>query len=317
MGVKNFIKIIKKYAPDSISYKKITDYQGQTLGIDANLMIYKLVFAIRKNGYDIKNNGIKVTHLHSMLQRLIGFKNYNITPVFVFDGFYPNIKTNTMEKRKKFRKEMEKKYNQAITQDEKKKYFYIKSAIKLEEINQVKKLISYFNYTIIDAKEEADTQLVYLSKNNLINGIITDDLDILLFGGNLLLKNFTIDKKKNIQEINLKKLLKQSNLSQKQLIDIGILLGCDYCEDIKGIGPITSYKLIKEQKSINNLISKNMINLEFDNKEAKKYFKNPPVKMIDKNNIKKLNIDYSGLLKFLEEYGYDNKKLEKILNRLV
>jgi flap endonuclease-1 len=317
MGVTNLIKVINKYAPDSISYKKITDYKGKTLGIDANLMIYKLVFAIRKNGYDIKNNGIKVTHLHSMLQKLIGFKNYNITPVFVFDGFYPTIKTNTIEKRKKFRKEMKKKFNQAVTQDEKKKYFYVKSSIKIDEIDQVKELINYFNYTIIDAKEEADSQLAYLSKKKIIDGIITDDLDILLFGGNLLLKNFTIDKKKNIQEINLTKLLKQSKLSHSQLIDIGILLGCDYCEDVKGVGPISSYKLIKEHKNMDNLLSKNIIKLEFNNKKAEDYFKNPPIKIINKTSIKKLNIDYSGLLKFLEKYGYNNDKLEKILNRLV
>ena len=78
MGIKNLIKIITKFAPEAISYKKITDYKNKTLGIDANLMIYKLIFAIRRGGYDIEHNGIKVTHLHGMLQKLIGFKKYNI-----------------------------------------------------------------------------------------------------------------------------------------------------------------------------------------------------------------------------------------------
>ena len=165
MGIKNFMKIIQKYSPDAITYNKITHYQNKILAIDANLMIYKMIFAIRKNGYDLKNGEVIVTHLHTTLQKINGFIKYNITPVFVFDGMAPQLKKATLQKRKEFQQYMEQKYYKAVTQDEKKKYYFMKSKITLQEILDVMELIKLFGYQVIEAPEEADSQLAYLIKN--------------------------------------------------------------------------------------------------------------------------------------------------------
>ena len=89
MGVKNLMKLLEKKVPGSISYKKITDYKNKKFGVDANLLIYKIVFAIRKNGYDLKKGDIITTHIHGFLQKLIAFKKYNIKTIFVFDSYFP------------------------------------------------------------------------------------------------------------------------------------------------------------------------------------------------------------------------------------
>lgn len=39
-----------------------------------------------------------------------------------------------------------------------------------------------------------------------------------------------------------------------QFIDLCILLGCDYCESIRGIGPKRAVELIKQHKSIEEII---------------------------------------------------------------
>lgn len=317
MGIKNLIKIITKFSPEAINYRKIGDYRGKNLGIDANLMIYKIVFAIRKGGYDIKHNGIKVTHIHAMMQKLLGFRKYKITPVFVFDGFHPEIKEETMQQRKEFREHMKELYDKAVTQDEKKKYFYIKSGIKLDEIRDIKKLITLFGYKVIDAVEEADSQLAHMSKTGLIDGIITDDMDILVFGGRTILKNFTVSDKKFIQEISLPVMLKKLKISQNQLIDIAILLGCDYCPTIKGVGPMTAYKLIRENGSLERVIEKGLLDIPIDYKKAKRYFKNPQVEDVNKKDLVSRGVDHDGLVKFLEDFGYTNKKLDQLLDNIL
>ena len=43
-------------------------------------------------------------------------------------------------------------------------------------------------------------------------------------------------------------------LSYEQFVDLCILCGCDYCSTIKGIGPKTAFKLIKQHKSIETVI---------------------------------------------------------------
>ena len=311
MGIKNLIKIIKIYSPGAIKYKTINDYTNYKLGIDTNLMIYKIIYAVRRNGYDLKNDGLIITHIHGILQKLVAFRKYKITPIFVFDNIPHEMKHDTMVARDKFRTHLQDKYDKAITQDEKKKYYYARSDVTGKEIDDVINIIKIFGYEIIIAKEEADAELAYLSKKKIIDGIITDDMDILVFGGKLILKNFTIAHNKKIQEINLKKFLKDARLTQRHLIDIAILIGCDYCKSASGIGPIKAYNIIKKYGSIDNTdISINNLN------KVRKYFMEPPViKYKDsQDNIK--NIDKHKLIDFLKDMKFKQKYIDGVMKKL-
>lgn len=317
MGIKNLSKVILKFAPNSIKYKKIENYKNRIIGIDTNLMAYKMIYAIRKNGYDLKNKEIVVTHIHGIIQKLVAFKIYNITPIFVFDGIPPSIKEKTLRERKVFKDFMEQKYLTAVTQDEKKKYYFMKSDITAQELDEISELIDIFGYNIIDSKEEADSQLASLSKDGIIDSVATDDLDILIFGGRLVLKNFTVSPEKKIQEINLQKLLKELSLTQEQLIDIGILLGCDYCPTVKGIGPVNSYKLIKKYGSIDNLVEEGIIKLNLNYKKVKAYFLNPKIEKYSTEIIRNDPLDYQRLDEFLKKYGYDEKYVKNIRDLII
>jgi flap endonuclease-1 len=312
MGVKNFIKIIKKYSAQSIQLKNISDYRDKILGIDAHLLIYKMINAIRKNGYDIKNGDIIITHIHTLLLKIMGFIKYNITPVFVFDGLAPQIKEETLYKRRIMHETTQKKYDEAKTEEEKKKY-YMRYHITDEEIDDCKKLISIFGYTIIDSIEEADSQLVELLNSNKIDYIVTDDMDILVFGGKNILKNFSVSSNKKIQEISLVKFKEDTNFTQQMIIDMSILIGCDYCMSAYGIGPIKAYKLILEHKNIENIIKHVHIDLNVNYKKARQYFLKPNV--IDSKEIA-INIfngcDKIQLKKFLKELEFRDEYFDKI-----
>lgn len=315
MGIKNLMVIIKRFSPNSISNKKINDYKNKILAIDANLMIYKMIFAIRKNGYDLKNDNTIVTHIYSLMLKLLGFVKYNITPIFVFDGMPPKIKEETLKKRDKFKEIMQQKYYKAVTQDEKKKYYFMKSNISYEEILDCKELIDIFGFTWIDSPEEADSQLAELSKKNKIDYIVTDDLDILIFGGKKILKNFTIAEKKKMQEIDLSVLLNELNFTQSQLIDLGILLGCDYCPATKGIGTIGAYNLMKTFGSIDDIVKRKM-KLPFDYESAQIYFKNPQVINSKNVTIKQVNIDIKKLKSFLKKFNFKKKYVNNVMDKI-
>ncbi len=312
MGVKNFMKIIKKYSPQSIKLTNITNYQNKILGIDAHLLLYKMINAIRQNGYDIKNGDIIVTHIHTLLLKLMAFVKYNITPIFVFDGLAPQIKNETLYKRKLVYELAQKNYDEAKTEEQKNKY-YMRYHISDKEVEDCKKLISLFNYTIIDAIEEADSQLVELLNRGKIDYIVTDDIDILVFGGKNILKNFSVASNKKIQEINLNKFKNDTNLTQQMIIDIAILIGCDYCSSAANIGPIKAYKLISEYKSIENIIKNIHVDLNVDYKNTRQYFLEPNV--IDCKNIaiNKFNrCDKQQLGEFLKSFKFKHEYLEKI-----
>jgi flap endonuclease-1 len=313
MGIKNLMKIITRYAPNAISYHKIDHYKNKTLAIDANLMIYKMIFAVRFNGYDLQNEDIIVTHIHSLLQKFKGFIKYNITPIFVFDGINPKIKEKVIEKRKEFHDYMKQKYYKAVTQDEKKKYYFSKSEITYNEIKECMDLMKIFGYNVIESPEEADAQLAELMKHKKVDYIVTDDMDILIFGGDIMLKNFTVSDKKKIQEINLDIFKKETGLDQKKLIDLAILLGCDYCPSIKGIGTIGAYNLIQKYGSLEEIMKHEKISLSYDYVEARKYFNSPPVIDISKMEINKGDIDKGVLIQFLKEHKYKQSYIDKLI----
>jgi len=97
-----------------------------------------------------------------------------------------------------------------------------------------------------------------MSKNNLVDYILSEDMDILTFGSKNILKNFG---KKNMFIINLQEILDEGNISMHQFIEICILLGCDYLDTIPSIGEKKSWNLIKKYNSICNIIDELKIQL--------------------------------------------------------
>ena len=304
MGIKNLYKFIEKYCPKAITITNIKKYQNKIIAIDTNLLIYKIVYAIRKNGYDIKNNDKIITHIHGLLLKFKSFKKYNITPVFVFDGKQPEIKYKELDKRKKIWLKMAEKYKTATTDEDKKKYYYLKADITDKEIDDCFNLIKIFGYQIINSPEEADTQLAYLSKNNLVDYIASDDMDILLFGGEILLKKFSTSSKNTVtQEINLYIMKQELGFTQNDLIKLGVLLGSDYCDN-SSISINKAYKIIK--------------NIDIDDNEILKYceqaiqhFKHPKNKKITKITTGKLS--EHDLIIFLKKFDYSDDEINKLL----
>ena len=57
-----------------------------------------------------------------------------------------------------------------------------------------------------------------------------------------------------IREFNLSKALGELELTMDEFIDLCILLGCDYCDTIRGVGPQRAVTLIKQHKSIDEIL---------------------------------------------------------------
>lgn len=54
--------------------------------------------------------------------------------------------------------------------------------------------------------------------------------------------------------MNYQKALEGLELTHDQFVDLCILLGCDYCDSIRGVGPKTALKLVKEHKNIETIL---------------------------------------------------------------
>jgi len=81
-------------------------------------------------------------------------------------------------------------------------------------------------------------------------------MDTLTFNAPILYRHLTFSeaKKEPISEINLQLALEGLEMEMSQFIDLCILLGCDYLEPIKGIGPKSALKLVREYGGLKGVV---------------------------------------------------------------
>ncbi|KAJ4397267.1 DNA repair protein rad2 [Gnomoniopsis smithogilvyi] len=112
-------------------------------------------------------------------------------------------------------------------------------------VTECQALLSLFGIPYITAPMEAEAQCAELVTMGLVDGIVTDDSDIFLFGGTRVYKNM-FNSNKLVECYLASDLEKELSLSREQLISIAHLLGSDYTEGIPGIGPVTAIEILSE-----------------------------------------------------------------------
>lgn len=90
---------------------------------------------------------------------------------------------------------------------------------------------------------EAEAQCAFLNEKGFVDGIISDDSDVWLFGGNTVYKNF-FDNKKNVLEYKASNIERLFKMDRKKLIQLAMLVGSDYTTGIHGVGPVTGLEIL-------------------------------------------------------------------------
>ncbi|EYE94846.1 ssDNA endodeoxyribonuclease RAD2 [Aspergillus ruber CBS 135680] len=112
-------------------------------------------------------------------------------------------------------------------------------------ISECQQLLALFGLPYITAPMEAEAQCAELVSLGLVDGIITDDSDIFLFGGTRVYKNM-FNQSKFVECYLTSDMEKEYALHRKKLVSFAHLLGSDYTEGIPGIGPVTALEILTE-----------------------------------------------------------------------
>lgn len=92
---------------------------------------------------------------------------------------------------------------------------------------------------------EAEAQCAALLSFGLVDGIITDDSDVFLFGGGRVLKNM-FNQSKTVECFLLSDLERELGLDRDKLVRLAYLLGSDYTDGLPGVGPVVAMELLSE-----------------------------------------------------------------------
>lgn len=196
--------------------------------------------------------------------------HFGVKPYMVFDGDYLPSKAATEDSRAKKREEKKKLANDLIkagkpgqATQEFQKCVDITPEMASTLIQELKKMgIPY-----VVAPYEADSQLVYLEKQGLIDGILSDDSDLLVFGAKRLLTK--LDQYGSCLEINRRDFgacreVSLTGWSDAEFRRMAIMSGCDYLNGLPGVGLKTAYRLMRKSKTPERVVRM----LQFDGKRV-------------------------------------------------
>ncbi|KAK2172112.1 hypothetical protein NP493_991g00067 [Ridgeia piscesae] len=260
MGIHGLSKVIGDYAPSAIKENEMKTYFGRKVAIDASMSIYQFLIAVRQEGNMLTNaDGETTSHLMGMFYRTIRLVENGLKPVYVFDGKPPEMKSDELAKRGQKREEAQKaleKAEEAGETEEVDKFSKRLVRATRQHNDECKQLLKLMGIPYVEAPCEAEAQCAALVKAGKVFAVGTEDMDALTFGTTVLLRHLTFSeaRKMPIREFHLDRVLNELGLSQDEFIDMCILLGCDYCDSIRGIGPKRAVDLIKQHRTIEGIL---------------------------------------------------------------
>ncbi|KAH6670944.1 exodeoxyribonuclease [Plectosphaerella plurivora] len=253
MGVSGLLPLLKSIHRPT----ELKKFAGETLAVDAYGWLHRGAIAC---AVDLAQDKPTRKYVDFAMHRVRMLRHFGVTPYIVFDGDFLPSKAMTEGSRAKRRDESKKlgqellkagKASQAFNEFQ--KAIDVTPEMARNLIDELKQL----QVPYVVAPYEADAQMVYLERQGLVSGIISEDSDLLVFGCKRLLTK--LDQYGNCIEVNRRDFCAVREVSLTGWTDadfrhMAILSGCDYLAGINNMGLKTAYRMIRKHKTPERLI---------------------------------------------------------------
>lgn len=255
MGVSGLLSILKEIQ-DTTSLER---YRGQTLAVDTYGWLHRaLVLCSQELCQDLPTR----KYITSVMNKVQMLQHFDITPYFVFDGGILPTKKDTLTDRRVKREESLAKANALMLQNKNKlavKEFMKAACVTPQMAKSVMVELDKLGIKYVVAPYEADPQMVYLEKQGIVDGILSEDSDLLVFGCTKLITKLKDDS--SCVEIDWSKISSVksipylTSLSAEQIRLVVMLSGCDYTKGVPGIGLKTAFALVKKHQTLEKVLA--------------------------------------------------------------
>ncbi len=307
----------------------LEQFAGKKIAIDAYNALYQFLSIIRqRDGTPLMDyNGRITSHISGIFYRTVRLLELGIRPVYVFDGPPPNLKRRTLEERYAIKEEAKREWKEAIEKGDMetaRSKAQATSRLTRGMVEESKQLLELMGIPHIQAPSEGEAQASALVLGGQAYACASQDYDSLLFGAPLLIKNFTMSGRRKLPKkdiyvevepelIDLGKNLSKLGLTRQKLVWMGLLVGTDFNEGVKGIGPKKAYKLVRECSSLKDVIAKANSNFEVEPEELENLFLHPEVKEFE---IPTLTPDPKGLEQYLTSRAFSPERVKNTISAI-
>ncbi len=306
--------------------------KGTSFAIDASIEIHQFLALVRKRDGSLftDSEGRVTSHLIGLLtrtSRLIA--DFDMKPVFIFDGRPNPLKRRTIEMRRDARKKAEVEYDEAVSKKDYAKAWskaVMTGRVTGSVLDDSKRLLTLMGIPWLEALEDAEAQASYMAARGDVRAVGSKDYDCLLYGAPILARYLTLTGREWLpaqrrsqplvpELIKLSENLALLGITREQLVDLAILVGTDFNQGVNGIGPKKALKLVQDHGSIEQMTEEIKSKLTEDLNSVRQIFLKPRV--LGKYVLKRSPPDRDGLVKFLsEERSFNKERVERLTERL-
>jgi exonuclease-1 len=186
--------------------------------------------------------------------------HFGITPYIIFDGDNLPSKAGT-EKDRRVRRKEGKRLGLELLKVGKTAQAHLELQKSVDVTPEMARMfieeLKHHNIQYVVAPYEADSQMAYLERKGIIDGVLSEDSDLLVFGVKCLITK--LDKYGDCVEVNRGRFTACREVSFVGWSDadfrkMAILSGCDYLPGIGGLGLKTAHRMLRKHKTVDRLV---------------------------------------------------------------
>jgi len=311
--------------------RTLEDFRGKVLAIDGFNTLYQFLAIIRQpDGTPLMDRQGRVTsHLSGLIYRLSNFVAAGIRPVFVFDGEPPRQKARTIEARVEVKRRAEREWREAVEIGDlatARTKAMQTSRLTEEMVDQSKRLLDLLGIPWIQAPGEGEAQASAMAREGTAYAAASQDYDALLFGCPRLVKNLAITGRRKLprkdvyvdvqpEEIALEPTLAALGITREQLVDMALLIGTDFNEGVRGVGPKKALALIRKHGTLEGALAELGVDIEGKD-EVRRIFLEPTV--LPEVRLEFRDPDPDGVRAMLcDEFAFSRERIDAALAKFV
>jgi flap endonuclease-1 len=154
----------------------------------------------------------------------------------------------------------------------------------------------------------------------------SQDYDSILFSSPLLVRNIVISGRRKLpgknvyvkiepELVDAAQSLTNLGVTREQLIEVSMLLGTDYNLGIKGVGPKTALKLVREYGTADRVLKEKGISMEVSVDDVRDLFLNP--KITEDYEVKPKPLDKDKITRMLvDDHDFSAERVQAALRRI-
>lgn len=264
MGILKLFPSIEQWVPSAMSHMKaLPAYAGQRFAVEVSGFMYKFQYGVQQAELDpsVARRAMcrKFVEQHTVL------KEAGVRVVYVFDGKAPESKARVLQDRKRRRdalvesiQRVEEKLHDGTTTEEQ------KVELEGERRDRKKRLLRFshedFSALVaafvendmcyVKAEAEGEKHCAQMCAKGEVDYVLSDDSDCLAYGAPKMIRWYGGMGEKTPQVVVLQEVLTGLKLTMNEFVDLCILMGCDHCTKIAGIGPTKARQIIEKYRSI-------------------------------------------------------------------